>query len=60
MTIAKEAVHAAARILAELNGDAWVFEQPKMDGVARSGTSPSVYLRQAEEVLEAAAPHLAA
>ncbi len=53
-TIPYEAIHAAAKTLAGFEGDAWVFEPPKMDGITRSGTDESVYLRRAEAVLEAA------
>lgn len=54
MAIPYEAVHAAAKTLAGFEGEAWVFEPPKMDGITRSGTDASVYLRRAEAVLQAA------
>lgn len=55
MNITDGKIYAAAKTLAGFNGDAWVFEPPQMDGITRSGTDASVYLRQAEATLAAAA-----
>jgi hypothetical protein len=51
MEITQGKIWAAAKTLAGFNGDAWVFEPPKMDGITRSGTDQSVYLREAEAIL---------
>lgn len=54
-TISADAQFAVAKVLAEREGDGWVFEPPKMDGVTRSGTSSQVYLELAQKVLIVAA-----
>jgi len=53
MTITESDIYAAAKHLATCEGDGWVFEPPKMDGVTRSGTAKEVYLRIAEGTLAA-------
>jgi hypothetical protein len=58
MTISDEAVEAAAKVMANTNGEGWIFEPPIMDGVTRSATAPEVYLREARAALEAAAPFI--